>query len=117
MSIKGYINDKYVIFFNLILILMGVFNVLLVILRIDTTQSVAFISANTTLSRPGFEPGSTVQLYRFAIIPIVIVAMQTLLAWRMHSIKRGISMLALSLGMVLMVFSIVVSSAILNLHR
>ncbi len=117
MSIKAYINDKMTIFFNLVLILLGIFNVLLVIFRVDTTQSAALISANTTLERSGFEKGSSVQLYRFAIIPIMIVVMQTLISWRLHSVKRGVSLLILGLGMIAVVFCIIVSSALLNLHR
>lgn len=117
MSIKAYIHDKLAIFFNLVLIFLGIFNILLVVLKIDTSQSAAIIRYNTTLGLAGFEKSSSSALYQFALMPLLIVAVQTVLAWRLHGLKRGLSILALSLGMVAVLFSIVVSSAILSLHR
>ena len=117
MTIKAYIHDRLTIFFNLLLILLGLFNILLVIFRVDLSRSAALVSVNTTLERSGFQRGSAAQLYQFAVIPLVIVVMQSVISWRMHGIKRGISVLILSLGIVAIVFSIVVSSAILNLNR
>jgi hypothetical protein len=65
----------------------------------------------------GFERASSAQLYQFALIPVMIFISQTFLAWRVHSIKSGLSLVVLGLGIVAVIFSIVVSSAILNLHR
>lgn len=117
MSIKGYVHDKLVIFFNLVLILMGILNVLLVVLRVDTSQSAAIIRYNTALGIAGFERGSSAQLYQFALIPLVIVLTQTVLAWRVHGLKRGLSIVVLALAIVCVLFSIIVASALLNLHR
>lgn len=117
MSLKAYIHDKLAIFFNLVLILLGIFNVLLVALRVDTSRTTAIVRYNTTLGLAGFEKADSRELYLFALLPVIIVVVQSVLAWRVHSLKRGLTILVLGLGIVTVVFSIVVSSAILNLNR
>jgi hypothetical protein len=96
---------------------MGIFNVILVVLRIDTTQSAAIIRNNTALGLAGFEKSSSTQLYQFALLPVALVAIHTVLAWRIHGLKRALSVLVLSLGLVSVLFSIVIATAILNLNR
>jgi len=117
MSLHSYIHDKLTVFMNLVLILLGLFNIILVVLRIDTTQAAAVIRFNTSLGIAGFERADTSQLYQFALIPLIIVISQTLLAWKVHKMKRATSLLVLGLGIIALIFSIVVSTAILNLHR
>lgn len=117
MSFKAYIHDKLAVFFNLVLILLGIFNVLLVVLRIDGSRSTAIVRYNSLLGIAGFDKADTRELYVFALMPVIIVAVQTILAWRVHGLKRGLSLLVLGLGIIAVVFSIIVSSAILNLNR
>lgn len=116
MSIKAYVHDKQAVFLNLVLILAGVFNILLVVLRIDTSKAAVFIRYNTTLGRAGYERASATDLYQFALIPLLIVVVQTVLAWRLHGLKRGLSVLVLSLGIVAVIFSIVVTIAIFGIN-
>lgn len=114
MSIKAYVHDKQAVFLNLVLLLAGIFNILLVVLRIDTSKAAAIIRYNTTLGRAGYERASASALYQFALIPLLIVFVQTFLAWKLHGVKRGISVLILSLGIIAVIFSIVVTLAILG---
>ena len=117
MHLRTYINDKLAVFLNLVVILLGVFASLLVILRIDTTQSVAIIRNNTTLGLAGFEKASTVSLYQFALIALILVAGNSYLAARVHGIKRGATFLVLGLTIIAEIFLIVITAAILRLHR
>ena len=117
MHLKSYINDKIVVFFNLLVILVGVFATLLVLLRVDTTQAVAIIRNNTTLGLAGFEKSSASSLYQFMIIAIMIMVGNTVISMRVHAIKRGASLLVLGLSLIAEVFLVVISAAILGLHR
>jgi hypothetical protein len=117
MNFKSYIHDKPVVFFNLVLLLLGIFTVLQVVLRVDTTQSVAIIRNNTPYGLSGFIKSSSVELYQFAVIAVFVLAFHTLFSVRMHGIKKNLSVLVLSFGIVAMVFLAVVSSAILGLRR
>jgi hypothetical protein len=117
MHLKTYIHDKVTIFFNLVLVLLTVFAVLQVVLKVDNTQSVAIVRNNTSLGLSGFEKAATSSLYQFALIALFIFAFHTYFSIRMHVIKKSLSVLVLSFGIVAMIFLIVVSSAILGLHR
>ena len=114
MSIKAYVHDKQAVFLNLILIFAGIINILLVVLRIDTSKAAVFIRVNKELGFAGFEKASPNSLYQFILIPLLIVFVQTFLSLRLHRLKRGLSVLVLRLGIVAVVFSIVVTDAILG---
>lgn len=117
MNFKSYIHDKVTVFFSLVVILLGIFNSLLVVLRVDTTQSVAIIRNNTTLGLFGFEKAPSSALYQFLFIALLIMVGNIVISIRVHSMKRGASLLVLGLTMVVQVFLIVISTAILGLHR
>jgi hypothetical protein len=117
MNLKLYIHDKQINFLNLVLALLGLFNILLVVLRVDTTQSVAIIRNNTTLGLAGFEKARSTALYEFAFIALVIFSAHTVLAVRLREEKRAVSILSLGLGIVAMIFLIVVTTSVLSLHR
>ncbi len=117
MNFKSYIHDKQVIFLNLALILLGFFNVLLVVLRVDTTQSVAIVRNNTTLGLAGFEKDNSTSLYQFAIIAVLVVVVHTILAIRLRDSKRALGLLTLGLGVVALLFLIVVTTSVLSVHR
>jgi len=117
MHFKSYINDKVVVFFNLVVILLGIFNSLLIVLRVDTTQSVAIIRNNTTLGLAGFERASSSALYQFLLIALLITIGNTVVSIRVHNIKRGVSLTVLGLTIVALVFLTIISTAILGLHR
>jgi hypothetical protein len=117
MHLKTYIHDKVTIFFNLVLVLLAIFAVLQVVLKVDNTQSVAIIRNNTALGLSGFEKAATSSLYQFALIAVFILVFHTLFSIRIHAIKKTMSVYVLSFGIVAMIFLIVVSSAILGLHR
>jgi hypothetical protein len=117
MSFRAYIHDKIAIFLNLVLVLLAIFNVLLVLLKVDTSRSSAIIANNTLLGLAGFDKTAVSGLYQFAIIPVVIVAIQSFLAWRLHSTKRQLALMTLGFGIIAVIFSIVVSGAILEVNR
>ena len=117
MNFKSYIHDKQLIFLNLVLVLLGIFNILLVILRVDTTQAVAIIRNNTTLGLAGFEKADTSSLYLFAVVALIVVVAHTLLAVRLRDNKRSLAILSVGLGMTAVLFHIVVTTSVLSLHR
>jgi hypothetical protein len=117
MNFKAYIHDKQIVFTNLALFLIGLYTTLLVILRVDTTQTVAIIRNNTTLGLAGFEKADSSSLYQLAFISVLITVIHTFLSIRMRETKRGYAILTLGLGIVAQVFLVVVASSLLSLHR
>jgi uncharacterized BrkB/YihY/UPF0761 family membrane protein len=118
MSIKTYLHDRFLFFLTLILTLLTILHILLVVVRVDTTQRVSVLRYNTTQTlEGGFERGPTNDLYQLAVMPVVILIIHVLFAYILREKNRTASIYTLALGVVGMVFSVVVSSALLNLHR
>lgn len=117
MNFRTYIHDKQLIFMNIVLVLLTVFTTLLVLLRVDVTQSIAIIRNNTTLGLSGFEKADTKSLYLFIVITLLVTVFHTVFSMRIRPQARTVSFIAIGLGIVAQVFLLVVSSAILSLHR
>jgi hypothetical protein len=96
--------------------LLTIFNVLLVILQVDTTQTVAIIRYNT-IDNEVFTRANVRSLYIFAAAPVVFYLVQTILAIRVFESKRRLAVLLLSLNIVILIFSIIVSSAIIGVNK
>ena len=96
--------------------LLVIFNVLLVILQVDTTQTVAITRYNTIDSEV-FTRANVRSLYIFAVAPVVFYTVQTILAVRVFENKRRLAVLLLSLNIVILIFSVIVSSAIIGVNK
>lgn len=115
-QIKAFLTDKAALLMTFIGLLFVLFNVLLVILQVDTTQTVAVTRYNL-IHAPPFTRGNTRSLYTLALAPAVFYAVQVLLAIRVHKKHRGLALLSLSLMFIILLFSIIVSSAIINVNK
>lgn len=91
-------------------------NVISVVFRIDTSQSVAITRYQVALGLAGFERGSPSELYSFALAALVIAVSAILLSARLYWLRRSVSIIILSLAIVALLFNLIVSSAILNLQ-
>lgn len=115
-QIKAFLTDKVALLMAFIGLLFVLFNILLVILQIDTTQTVAVTRYNL-IQAPPFTRGNTRSLYTFAIAPALFYLVQLALAARVHKQHRGLALLVLALMFVILLFSIIVSSAIINVNK
>jgi hypothetical protein len=68
------------------------------------------------LGLAGFERASVWQLYSFAFAAGLFALVAVLLSARLYTIKRALSILVLSLAVVVLLFNLIVSAAILNLQ-
>lgn len=115
-NLKGFIADKTTILMAFIGLLFVGFNILAVILQVDTTQTVAVTRYNLIQSPP-FTRGNTTGLYTFAVAPVVFYLVQVGLAVRIHAKNRNLSVFMLALGIIVLLFSVIVSSAIINVNK
>ena len=113
---KTFLGDKTMLLMSFVGLLFVGFNVLLVILQVDTTQTVAITSYNV-IEGSTFTRGNVRSLYILAVAPVIFYAIQTLLAIRVYHRHRVISIMLLSLNIVILLFSVIVSSAIINVNK
>jgi hypothetical protein len=116
MFTKKYLQDRPILFLNLVVILGAIINVIAVTLRIDSSQTVAIIRYRTALDLAGFDRSTVTQLYSFALAALIFALVAVFLSARVYSLKRSLSLVILSLTIIALIFNLIVSGAILNLQ-
>lgn len=92
------------------------FNIILVLLQINTTKSVAIIRYNAIVL-PEFTRGDTRSLYVFAFAPLVFFIIHLVLAIKMYEKNTAISKIIMGLAYIILLFGIIVSSAVINVNK
>lgn len=113
---KKYFQDRPILFLNLIVVLGALINVLSVIMRIDTSQSVTVIRYQVALGLSGFAKGDPTVLYSFALLAVIIAISAILLSARIYWLRRSVSIVVLILAIIALFFNLIVSGVILNLQ-
>lgn len=116
MFTKKYFQDRTILFLNLIVIIGATINVIAVMLRINTSQSIAIIRYQVALGMAGFQRASVVQLYSFPLMALVIALAAILISARLYHKRRALGVLFLVLAVIALFFNLIVSGAILNLQ-
>lgn len=115
-TLKAFLSDKVSLLMSLVGSLMVVFNIVLIFLQINSSKTVAIIRYNSTTATE-FTRGDTSSLYIFALAPIVFFVSLMMLAIKIHEKNKPMSVIIIGLSYVVLLFSIIVSSAILNINK
>lgn len=110
---KKYLNDKAVFFLLLANGLLMLLCLLFVLLKVDTNQGAALLSYRATLGLDGYVTGRPSESYSFALFAIIVTVVSTLLSIRLFTPRRFLAVAALSLNIVLLVFTLMVGSALI----
>ena len=110
---KKYLNEKAIFFLLLANGLLMLLCILYIVLRVDTSQAAALISYRATLGINGFVSGRPAQLYSFALFAVLVTAVHVILSIRLFSFRRVLSIAVLGLNIVLLVFTLMVSTALI----
>jgi hypothetical protein len=116
MFTKKYFQDRPILFLNLIVILGALINIISTTLRIDASQNIVILRYQVALGLAGFQRGSVVQLYSFAVAALLMAIIAVFLSARLYNQRRALSILILSLTIIALFFNLVVSDAILKLQ-
>lgn len=115
-SLKTFLSDKATLLMSLVGALFVAFNVVLVLLQLNTSKTVAIIRYNSIVP-PEFTRGDTRSLYVFLIAPFIFYVAHFILAMKMHEKKRTVSIIIMGLCYVVLLFNIIVSSAVINVNK
>lgn len=115
-KLKTLLTDKITLLMALVGLLLVSFNVILVLLQINTTKSVAIIRYNSIVL-PEFTRGGTNTLYVFALAPFVFYIVHLLLAVKMYEKSVSLAKIILGLSYIILLFGIIVSSAVINVNK
>lgn len=113
-----YFHDKA------ILILLGVnyflafFSSILILLRLGNNGQASnyIIQYRSNLGITAFKTGNVINLLSFIVFAVLVAAVHTVLSIKTYHIKRELSVIILSFGIVLLLIAIIVSNALLVLR-
>lgn len=116
MFTKKYFQDRTILFLNIAIVAVTLLNVIVAVVRIDTSKTVAIVRYQPYELLTGYSRASTTDLYSFAVASLFFAAVALLLSAKFFTQKRLMSVMLLSLTLIVLVFNFVVSNAIYNLR-
>lgn len=115
-NLKTFLADKVTLLMTLVSFLMVAFNILSVLLQLNTAKTVAIVRYNS-ISLPEFVRGDTRSLYVFLLAPLVFLATHLVIAVKMHEKNRGLSIIVMGMSYIILLFGIIVSGAVIGANR
>lgn len=114
---KRYIHDRFVLLLISVGTFLTVLITLLVLLRLGDNQGSGYIvQYRANLGISAFHTGNLPELLALPAFSIVVLVVHTLISMRIYNISRQFALAVLSLGILLLILSIIVSNALLVLR-
>jgi hypothetical protein len=116
---KKYFQDKFVLLLLSANVFITVLVIVLITFRIGSGHSDFIVQCRDcsnfqSISR--FSNGSVLDIWAFGIFALAVAVFHTILSIRLFKINRQVSVIALGLGTLLLVISLIVSNALLYLR-
>lgn len=116
VTTKRYLHDRFVLFFLainaflLLAILVGVF------FRLGDTSDGYIQQYRSNLGLNGYRVGGVGEMISFAIFGVMVFAFQLIISFRVYDIKKQAAWVVLVLSTLLLVLTLFVSSALIQLR-
>jgi hypothetical protein len=113
---KKYLHDHLVLLLLSVNAFLAVLSSLLILVRLGTGHGNGYIVQFRSSGINNFKPGSIVGLLSFIVFAWMVMVSHTMLSLRAYHIHRQLAIAILSLGLLLLVLTIIVSNALLALR-
>ena len=114
---KKYFHDHFVLLLLSINAFLAVAGSIFILLRLSTSHGTSYIvQYRASLGIDAFKTGSVTDLIAFIAFALLVLAIHTVLSMRAYRIHRQLAITILSLGILLLVLTIIVSNALLVLR-
>jgi hypothetical protein len=113
---KKYLHDHLVLLLLSINAFLAVLASLLIVVRLGTTHGNGYIVQFRSSGINNFKPGSIVGLLSFIVFAWLVLVTHAMLSLRAYHIHRQLAIAVLSLGLLLLVVTVIVSNALLALR-
>jgi hypothetical protein len=113
---KQYFQDRFILLVLSSNVFLVFLTLLFLIFRIGSGHSTYIVQYRQNLGADAFTAGSLWQLLSFGLFAIFVVGFNLFLSMRMYQIHRQLSVVALGMATVLLLFGLVVSNALLILR-
>ena len=117
MFTKKYLQDRPILFLNLLIVSLSAITVISSFVSVDTSKQLAIVSYNLAEGLDGYTKTDNIyELYYFAFVSVLITAVAVFLSTKLYKQKRMMSLMLLALTVIVLVFNLIVSLAIFNLQ-
>lgn len=116
-STKKYFHDHLVLLLLSINAFLAVAGSIFILLRLSTSHGNGYIvQYRSSLGINAFKTGSVVELLSFVAFAALVLGIHTMLSLKAYRIHRQLAISILSLGILLLVLTIIISNALLGLR-
>lgn len=116
-SSKKYFHDHLVLLLLSINAFLAIVGSAAILIRLSTGHGEGYITQyRPSLGINAYQTGSVVQLVSFVAFALLVLAVHTILSLRAYRIHRQLAIAILSLGILLLVLTIIISNALLVLR-
>jgi hypothetical protein len=116
INYKKYFHDRFVLLMLTINSFLALFITASILLRLGDTSDVYIKSYRENLGLNGYEAGGLGQILSFIIFAGFILIMQFALSLRIYHLRKQVAWAVMILGGVLLLLSLIVSNALLELR-
>lgn len=117
VSQKRYLHDRIVL---LLLTANGFFAILttvLVLLKLDSSRAEGYIvQFRPSLGLSAYYKGDSLDIVSFAVFSLFVLVFHTVLSRKIYDSRRHFAIVVLSLGLLLIILSLIISNALLMLR-
>jgi hypothetical protein len=114
---KKYFHDHFVLLLLSINIFLAIAGSIFILVRLGTSHGNGYIvQYRPSLGIGAYQNGSVIGLLSFVAFAIMVLGIHTILSLRAYKIHRQLAIAILSLGILLLVLTIIISNALLVLR-
>jgi hypothetical protein len=114
---KKYFHDHFVLLLLSINAFLAVAGSVLILVRLSTTEGNGYlVSYRPSIGISVFNQGTVVDILSFAAFALLVLVINTFLSLKAYAIHRQLAIAILSLGVLLLVLTIIISNALLVLR-
>lgn len=114
---KTYLHDRLILLLLSINTFLAILSALWVLFKLDAGRSAGYIvEYRAGLGISALKTGDASELVAFIIFAFLVLAIHTVLSIKAYAIRREVSVIILSLGILLLLISLIVSNALLVLR-
>ena len=114
---KKYFQDHFILLLLSINAFLAFSTIALILVRLSAGHGDSYIvQYRSSLGINAFQTGSVIDILSFIAFAILVLVIHTVLSLRIYQISRHLAIVTLSLGVLLLLLTIIISNALLILH-
>lgn len=114
---KKFFHDRIVLLLLTAMVFFTVLTVIMISLQLGGDRNEGFIiQYRPTLGLSAFQKGSSLQIASFALFAVLVCIFNTLLSMRVYTIRKHLAHVVLSMGLLLVILSLIISNSLLVLQ-